>query len=227
MTFRSIIGMVFVVLVGAAATLVPARGWAAGDLRFAFVDIQRALNECHNGKEVKVDFRGRIQRLQERLQGEQDDVERLKKELEQKGPLMQPEQRQNLEDDYTRKLHQFQDDYKNSRDDLQQKDNEMTGAIVRDLALVVQQIGEKSGYTMVMEKGSLLWAVPSIDITDEVIRAYDAMNVKPGGLVQKAMSETAGRFGSAAEPRGSAAMPRGSSGQPESVPVHGGSTITK
>ena len=69
-----------------------------------------------------------------------------------------------------------------------------------------------------MEKGSLLWAIPSIDITDEVIRAYDAMNVKPGALVQKAMSESSGHFGSAAEPRGPA---------PESEPVRGGSTITK
>ena len=174
---------------------------------------------------VKTAFRGQIERLQGRLQGEQDEVERLKKELEEKGPLMQPDQRQNLEDDYTRKLHQFQDDYKNSRDDLQQKDNEMTGAIVRDLALVVQQIGQKSGYTMVMEKGSLLWAVPSIDITDEVIRAYDAMNVKPGALMQKAMNEereiggSRGHFGEAAEPRGPA---------PENEPpAGGGSTITK
>jgi outer membrane protein len=190
----------------------------SGEMRFAFVDVQRALNECRNGKNVKTEFRGRIERLQERLQGEQSEVERLKKELEQKGPLMQPDQRQNLEDQYTRKLHEFQDDYKNSREDLQQKDNEMTGEIVRDLALVVQQIGQKSGYTMVMEKGSLLWAIPSIDITDEVVRTYDAMNVKPGALAQEAMSGSGGRFGSASEPRSEPA---------QSEPAHGSSTITK
>jgi hypothetical protein len=45
------------------------------------------------------------------------------------------------------------------------------------------------------------------------------MNVKPGGLMQKAMSEGAGHFGSAAEPRGP---------EPESEPAAGGgSTITK
>jgi outer membrane protein len=202
---------------GLGATL--ARGTAAGDMKFAFVDIQRALNDCNNGKSVKADFRGRIGKLQTRLQGEQDEVERLKKELEQKGPLMQPDQRQSLEDDYTRKLHEFQDDYKNSSEDLKQKDNEMTGEIVRDLALVVQQIGQKSGYTMVMEKGSLLWAIPGIDITDQVVRSYDAMNVKPGALAQEVMSGQ-GRFGSAAEPRPEA---------PESAPPRsgGGSTITK
>ncbi|HLW70924.1 MAG TPA: OmpH family outer membrane protein [Candidatus Binataceae bacterium] len=192
----------------------------ASDYKLAFVDIQRALNDCHNGKAVKTDFRGRIERLQQRLQGEQDEVERLKKEYEEKGPLMQPDQRQNLEDDYSKKLHAFQDDYKNSADELKQKDQEMTGEIVRDLALVVQRIGAKSNYTMVMEKGSLLWAIPSIDITDEVIRDYDAMNVKPGALAQEAMASSGGgRFGSASEPR--PAQPE------ESAPPSGGSTITK
>ena len=223
-TSRLKIGMLWIGCAMLVFAATPVRAWALNpsEMRFAFVDVQRALNDCRNGKTVKVEFRGRIEHLQERLQGEQEEVERLKKELESKGALMQPDQRQNLEDDYTKKLHQFQDDYKNSREDLQQKDNEMTGAIVRDIALVVQQIGQKSGYTMVMEKGSLLWAIPSIDITDEVVRAYDAMNVKPGALAQEALSGS-GHFGSASEPR---SMPR-SSEPSDSEPAHGSSTITK
>lgn len=220
MTYQS---KTFVTLLAATAMALcaaPLRAWAnpSGEMKFAFVDIQRALNECHNGKNVKVEFRGKIQRLQERLQGEESEVERLKKELEQKGSLMQPDQRQNLEDDYTKKLHEFQDDYKNSQADLKQKDNEMTGEIVQDIALVVQQIGQKNGYTMVMEKGGLLWAIPQLDITDEVVRAYDAMNVKPGGLVQQAIAGSGGHFGSAAT---------GSSEPAPSEPTHGSSTITK
>ena len=185
---------------------------AHAELRLAFVDIQRALNECRAGRQAKTRFRGRVERLQTQLQREQDGVESLKRELEQKGALMQPDQRQNLEDEYTKKLRQFQDDYKNSRDELQQKDNQVTGAIVRDLATVVRQLGEKNGYTMVMEKGTLLWAIPSADITDEVIRAYDAMNVKAGSLGAEEQSG-AGRFGSAAEPRSSGPSSAGGGGR--------------
>jgi hypothetical protein len=68
---------------------------------------------------------------------------------------------------------------------------------VRDLATVVREIGAKNGYTMVMEKGTLLWAVPATDITDQVIRAYDAMNVRPGSLGEETARDM-GRFGAAA-----------------------------
>jgi outer membrane protein len=188
---------------------------AHADVRLAYVDIQRALNECRAGKAAKIQFRGRIERLQAQLEGEQNEVERLKRELEQKGSLMQPDQRQNLEDDYEKKSRHFQDDYKNARDELQEKDNQVTGAIVRDLATVVREIGAKNGYTMVMEKGTLLWAIPATDITDQVIRAYDAMKVRPGSL-----GEEAERFGGNLGPAAA-------SEEPPEPGVSGRSTILK
>jgi len=189
-------------------------GIAHADIKLAYIDIQRALNECRNGKAAKAQFRTRVEHLEGQLQSEQTEVQNLKDELEKKGPLMQPDQRQNVEDDYSRKLRQFQDDYKNSRDELQEKDNEMTSEIVRDIATVVRQIGIKNGYTAVLEKGSLLWAAANIDITDQVIRAYDAMNVKAGSLGEEAgdpgAARTSGSFGSAAD------APRSS---PDSLPL--------
>jgi outer membrane protein len=206
-------------------------GVAHADIKLAYVDIQRALNECRNGKTAKQEFRTRVQRLEGQLEGEQNQVQSLKDELEKKGPLMQPDERQNLEDAYQRKVSQFQDDYKNSRDELQQRDNEMTGEIVRDIAVVVRQIGIKNGYTMVLEKGSLLWATANIDITDQVIRAYDAMNVKAGSLGAEAGEEggpPAGGFGSNAaggRPSTSDSLPM--SGPSDGDDEGGRSTISK
>lgn len=200
---RLIIGVVTLL---AMATATAARA----DVKLAYVDIQRALNDCRNGKSAKTEFRGRLERVQSQLQGEQSEVQRLKDELEKKGPLMQPDQRQSLEQQYTRKLRDFQDDYKGTRETLQEKDNEITGAIVRDLATIVRQIGQKNGYTMVMEKGNLLWAVPSVDITDDVIRDYDATGAKAGTLGGAAGEAQAGGgtpFGSGGRSRPSAAEP--------------------
>ena len=83
---------------------------------------------------------------------------------------------------YVSKLKNFERDYKDSKDELQAKDNEMTAKIVHDLAQVIRSLGERDGYTMVMEKGSILWGAPSIDITDQVIRTYNAMHVQIGTL---------------------------------------------
>jgi outer membrane protein len=176
---------VFVALLALVSTAA-----AAADLKVAFVDMQRALNESNSGKRAKNDFRSEISRLQSKLQRQQGEVQSLKDELDKKGMLMRDEERRNLQDDYTRKLRDFERSYKDSKEELQQKDNEVTGAIIRDLAYVVRNVGERGGYTVILEKGSLLWAMPSIDITDQVIREYNATGARIGSLGEKLMQQS-------------------------------------
>ncbi len=168
------LGAVLALLVGATP--------AYAQVRLAYVDVQRALNECDAGKRAKADFQSRVQSLEAKLQSQQTEVEALKDELEKKGMLMKPDQRQNLQDRYLSKLKNFERDYKDSKDELQQKDSEVTSKIVHDLAEVIRDLGERNNYTMVMEKGSILWGASSIDITDQVIRTYNAMHIKIGTL---------------------------------------------
>ncbi len=192
-------GLILGVVLLLVAVAIPARA----EVKLAYVDIQRALNECQAGKKARTSIRADAERAQAKLQKEQAAVQALKDELDKKGMLMPPDQRQNLEDELGRKMRGFQDDVKNERDELRQKDNEVTGAIVRDLATVVRQLGEKNGYTMVMEKNGLLWGIPSADITDEVIRAYDAMNVRAGSLASDPRWSGAGAAAAAGATGGS------------------------
>ena len=170
--------LIAVAVVLALLAAAPARA----EIKLAYVDVQRALNECEAGKVAKADFRVRVQGVEKKLESEQNEVARLKDELEKKGMLMKPEQRQSLQDEYLGKAKNFERDFKDSKDELERKDNEVTGKIVHDLAEVIRDLGEKNGYTMVMEKGSILWGSPGIDITDQVIRTYNGMHIKPGSL---------------------------------------------
>lgn len=175
-------GLIYSVALLFMLTAIP----AYAGVKIAYVDIQRALNECTAGKAAKSKIRAQAERAQAKLKREQKEVRALKDELDKKGMLMSPDQRENLQDRFTRKMRDFRDDVKNERDELHQKDNELTGAIVGDLVAVVHRLGEKDGYTVVFEKSGLLWAVPSADITEEVVRTYDGMHVKPGSLAQSA-----------------------------------------
>ena len=171
-------------MVLALAASVPARA----QVKLAYVDVQRALNECTAGKQARDKLRVQIERVQSKLQRQQNEVQALKDELDKKGMLMKEDERRNLADEYARKARDFERAYKDNKDELEHKDAEVTGAIVRDLARVIRDLGEKRGYTMVVEKSSILWGAPGIDITDEVIRDYD----RSGGKVSSRGEESEG-----------------------------------
>jgi outer membrane protein len=192
---RLFIGTMFGAFLAAMSAAVPAHA----ELKFAYVDVQRALNECDAGKRAKADFQGKVTTLEGRLQRQQNEVQALKDEMEKKGMLMNADQRQALQDQYMEKLKNFERDYKDSKDELQAKDQEITAKIVHDLAQVIRTIGERDSYTMVFEKGSILWGASNIDITDQVIRNYNAMHVPigtvgegPGSAVRPASMQQPG-----------------------------------
>jgi len=155
-----------------AALLKPA---LAADMKMAFIDIQRALNESEAGQKAKKRFKEQLDRLQKDLERQKDQVDSLKDQLAKKGLVMKDEERRNLEQDYQRKLKAFDRAYEDSQNELQQKDAELTRELIQEIQVVIQDLGRKEGYTFIFEQSGsgLLYGDAKLDITDEVIKAYD------------------------------------------------------
>lgn len=148
--------------------------WAA-DVKIGYVDLQRALNESNRGKKAKEEFKAEVEKLQAQLKRKKDQIDNLKEQLEKKAAVMKEEERVNLEEEYRKKLRDFERDYKDSQADLQRKDTELTGAILKELQEVIQEYGEREGYTMIFEAGStaVLFGAKSADLTDAILEEYN------------------------------------------------------
>jgi len=164
----------------AATVLIASVALAEGALKIGYVDLQRALNESESGKKAKEDFKVQVDKLQAQLKRQKDEIDSLKEQLEKKSVVMKEEERANLEDEYRRKLRDFERNYKDSQADLQKKDNELTGAIIKDLQDIIREYGEREGYTLILESTSsaVLYGTKSADLTDEVMKQYNS--ARPG-----------------------------------------------
>jgi outer membrane protein len=143
--------------------------------KIGYVDLQRALNESDAGKRAKEEFKTQVDKLQGGLKRQKDDLERMKDQLDKKGLVMKESERAKLEDEYRRKLRDFERAYKDSQADLQKKDNELTGAILKELQEIIRGLGEREGYTVILESTSsaILYGSPSADLTETVMREYN------------------------------------------------------
>lgn len=147
----------------------------AAEVKIGFVDLQRALNESNRGKKAKEEFKAEVEKLQAQLKKKKDQIESLKEQLEKKAAVMKEEERNNLEEEYRKKLRDFERDYKDSQADLQRKDSELTGAILKELQEVIQEVGEREGYTMIFEASSsaVLYGSKGADLTDAILEEYN------------------------------------------------------
>src|SRR5262245_28576437 len=162
-------------VVAAMATAV-----AAQEIKIGYVDLQRALNECDAGKKAKEDFKRQVDRLQGDLEKQKQQIESLREQLEKKALVMKEEERRNLENDYRKRLRDFERNYKDSQGELQGKDNELTAEILKQLQKVIQAYGQREGYTLILENSSstVLYSNQNADLTDHVISEFNASKGK-------------------------------------------------
>jgi outer membrane protein len=148
---------------------------SAQEIRIGYVDLQRALNDCEAGKKAKEEFKRQVDRLQVDLQKQKEQIEKLKDQLEKKASVMKEEERRNLEIDYRRRLRDFERNYKDSQGELQLKDNELTGEILKELQVVIQAYGQREGYTLILENSSstVLYSSQNADLTDRIIEEFN------------------------------------------------------
>lgn len=159
-----------------AALAVPSVRATAADFKIGIVDLQRALNESSAGRKAKDQFKGEFEKMQDGLKREKDQLDKMKDDLDKKSVVLKEDQRKNMADDFERRRRDLRRKLEDSDAELRKKDQELTGSILKDLAVVIQEIGEREGYTVILENSSssVLYGAKSIDMTDAVIKAFDA-----------------------------------------------------
>ena len=160
----------------ALALLCTLAAGARADMKLGYVDLQRALNESDAGKAAKERFKVQVDRLQVDLKKKKDALDSMKEQLEKKASVMKPEEARNLESDYQKKLRDFERAYKDSQGELQQKDNELTVELLKELQVVIEEFGKEQGYSIILEQSSssVLYGSPELDLTEQIIARYNA-----------------------------------------------------
>jgi outer membrane protein len=163
----------FVVLCAAALPFL-SKAAAADTGKYAFVDLQRALEETEDGKKAKAKLKSDFDKKQKELDEKQEELKKMKDALDKKAALMKPEALQKESKDFQDRFVELQQTYQRLQQDLAKKEQDATRNIFTRLQTVVGTIAEREHFAMVLEKNAaVVWGQPSLDITNEVIRMYN------------------------------------------------------
>jgi outer membrane protein len=149
--------------------------WAA-DFKIAYVDIQRAVNECNAGKDAKNSITKELEKIQRLNAEKQKELQTMKESLEKQTPMLTPDARANKEKEFQSKVRDYQRWVDDNQKDIQQKTQEKERNISIGLVKLIQKVGADEGYTLILERNEsiVLFASKALDITDRMIKAHDA-----------------------------------------------------
>jgi outer membrane protein len=144
-------------------------------VKFGYIDLQKVMIESDKGKEARKSLTEELEKRKKELSQKQDELQKMKDSLEKQTAMITPEARADKEKQYQGHLKDYQRISNDYQTELQQKDQEFTQKILKDLEELIKTLGENEKYTVILEKtqGGLLFASPSVDMTDKVIAMYN------------------------------------------------------
>ncbi len=153
-------------------------GYAGDKSKIAYIDIQEVLMNSKAGLEAKGSLAKESEEKKKLLEEKDRDLKKLKEELDRKGSALSAEVRSRKETELSKKQDEFRELLSKMEGELQRKDYELTQRILKELEGIIEKLGKRGKYDLILEKneGTVLYAPKDYDITDQLVKLYDEEN---------------------------------------------------
>lgn len=153
----------------------------------AVIDVQRILVDSSAGRIARDLLEQSSKRAQETIERMRLDLENLQKQYEGQRAILKEDARQALETQILEKQMELRQTLQQTQIDLQQRDAELTEAILAELKPIIADLAAQRGLTLVLEKGEagVLFNQDKLDLTDIVLKRYDDSKRKPAADTAK------------------------------------------
>lgn len=154
----------------------------AETLKIGFVDAQKVLESSKEGKRVRGTMEEYVKSRQKIIDLEEQELKQIEEDLNRQGSLLSPEAKKVKQDNFQKKLVEYQKRAADLNKEVQGKKFESLKDFNKKLEEAVRQIAEKEGYTFVLDRntdgGVVIYSKDSYDITPKVIEQVDRVAAK-------------------------------------------------
>ena len=148
----------------------------AAEAKIVYINIKRVFTESKRGQKEKEAFTAKVNAKKKEVEKKQEEFMVFKEDLEKKALMLSDQARREKEKEYQEKAKELEWLVKDSNEELRKLEQEMLDKLMKILQKVVENMGKKENYTLILEENasSILYAPKEMDITDQVIKAFDA-----------------------------------------------------
>jgi outer membrane protein len=151
------------------------RAHAADEIKIGVVDMQKALQSVDSGKKAKAQLESEFNTRKKDLDAEKASLEKAGQEFKKQSLVMSDEARAKKQGELQARYMKLQENFSRSQQEIQQKEQELTGPILNRLRTIIGEIAKQKGFTVVLEKNenTVLYSQDRDDITQEVVTTFN------------------------------------------------------
>lgn len=143
---------------------------AQNTIKIGVIDPERILRESVQVQKVYKDLKALYDKKADELKKKQDEITQLEEKYKAQAPVLSPEARAELEEKIKKAYLDIDKFKEESKIELQTKENAALNEMEKKVAPIIQSIGQKENYTLILRKEMVVYMNEVVDITDKVIK---------------------------------------------------------
>jgi outer membrane protein len=149
---------------------------ASQGTRVAYLDLARVAGETREGIALHKQLETLRKSRQAELDKSTNEVKDLRAELERQRLLLKPEALASRQKELEARTTALQGTYLRLQQDLSAEEAKAIRKVLGKTQTLAERIATREGLGLILEKrdAGIVWASRSLDLTNEVIRSYDA-----------------------------------------------------
>lgn len=152
--------------------------FSADVAKIGVVDFQRFLTASNVGKDAQERFKKQGTEMEKNLKAKEAEIKELRDRLERESMVMSKEMREQKEREYRIKINDFKALEKKFMTELKSLENSLLSEVRADLLAMIEDVGKKGGYLIIIDRAVAHYYPASIDITDQLIQQYNESAAK-------------------------------------------------
>jgi outer membrane protein len=157
-----------------AMPVLGAKAKASGPVKIGIIDVQKILRESKAAKKAQAVFMKDMETRRAQLIVKEKEIQALDEELKNAHVKLSDEIRKDKAEKLARDIKEFRRLDADAGEELKKMDVELTQKLLGEIRQIVQSFSKSEKYTLILEKNSVAAFDDSVDITDRIIRLYDA-----------------------------------------------------
>jgi len=154
---------------------------AADVAKIGVANLQRVLETSNQGKSAQEQIKKQKDQMEQELKQKGGEIEELRKQVERESMVMSNEKREEKEREIRIKINDFKSLEKRYRAQLQNLEKKLVNALLKEVSTLVEEIGKKEGYLLIINNTTVLYSPGSINITDQLLKELNARHAKKSG----------------------------------------------
>lgn len=145
--------------------------------KIGLLDMQQFQQKSAAFQKIRIKLEKTFAALKKRLDAQKQEIDKLEEDLKKQSLMLSLDAKEDKRRELEKKKRYYKYLYNELSQEMRDAEQDAKRMVARDIEKIVAEIGDKDGYTLILEKGTvgLMYYKDTIDITDKVVKAYDKM----------------------------------------------------